>query len=163
MAIDVNSSDSSYMPQRVTVQGGSVPDNVQDISTVRSCATIDQFWECWRCARRGCYRVQFKFYVYPPPPSPPIIVGLHSFHVHWQLRNSHQRQEALPCDCHSHQTMPAGTFPVFELLGSFNYTLISRPHRHHNGEWSVVYQGYTEVVVRVYWGYTERILKVVYC
>lgn len=43
MAIDVNSSDSSYMPQRVTVQGGSVPDNVQDISTVRSCTTIDQF------------------------------------------------------------------------------------------------------------------------
>jgi len=43
MAIDVNSSDSSYMPQRVTVQGGSVPDNVQDISTVRSCTTIGQF------------------------------------------------------------------------------------------------------------------------
>lgn len=47
MAIEVNSSDSSYMPQRVTVQGGSVPDNVQDISTVRNNPHLHQpFREC---------------------------------------------------------------------------------------------------------------------
>ena len=33
--MDVNPSDSSYMPQRITVQGGVAADHVEDLSTVR--------------------------------------------------------------------------------------------------------------------------------
>ena len=35
LCMDVNPSDSSYMPQRITVQGGVAADHVEDLSTVR--------------------------------------------------------------------------------------------------------------------------------
>ena len=34
LAVDVNPSDSSYMPHRVVVQGGPTPENVIDLNTV---------------------------------------------------------------------------------------------------------------------------------
>ena len=38
--MDVNPSDSSYMPQRITVQGGVAADHVEDLSTVRQCSSV---------------------------------------------------------------------------------------------------------------------------
>ena len=56
LRMDVNPSDSSYMPQRITVQGGVAPDRVEDLSTVCTCI--------YMCSETETTKIT-KIHVYP--------------------------------------------------------------------------------------------------